>query len=367
MNGNDKIVPIAFLVVSIGIFVATVYHFYGDQLIVPPDTADAPAVQDFDYTATGTITFSAAHPEQSTQGVNVMGSYQINATDPTAGYQALFPFSGINNMYFTTADLDQGFMIYGDEGRSDDLELQFGVAAFTVVDPDDPVFNVELLNAEGWYERQLAYSAEQQQLLYVTQQNEVFELELFQNLRNWQINLVSVDDPERQIVTNGIHPVWYRDTNSFFYIQQDGIYFYNLEEDQSYQVAGVHEQLLERTDLEQYNLNNSLTITPDGSMLLLTSPAENAIYFYQVTIADEEVKVEQTGVYQEDIGVGHYSVVVSPDSRYFAALQTTYAPPRFEQLESLQIVIGSIHDQVILHSIDVSDFAFETFFIDGWQ
>lgn len=376
------------LIFALVVFTGTIIYYYGDQIrstllgaeddtqvVEGREDGESAKLADFPYNATGTLTFTAANPEFLPDEY-VMGNYQIDVSEPESGYTDLFPFTGINNMYFIDEQLQNGFVVYGDRQRlEDNPELSeedlVGIGRFNVVDQDRPEFSIEPLSFSGWYERHLSYSPEQNKLVYITTEQPIEELNSFQDIGNWGINTYDLETHTHSIVATGTSPVWYGDTNSFFFIHPDGIKFYNNELGEVFLVSEVHDGLLENRGSESYSFNNRLAISPDGSNLLLTSPVENAIHFYTIeneSLAEEQrVFLTHRGTHEANIGIGHYEPIISPDGNYFAVVKTAFSAPRFETVETMQISIGSVEHQVILHSIDISDFTFESIFIDSWQ
>ena len=361
------------------IFLAALFYLYGEQIhslftgpVVVEEEADSES--DFPYEATGTITFSAARPE-FLPNEYVMGNYQVSAENPEIGYTELLPFSGMYQMFFTDSSLQEGFVIYDYEQSSDDEPLaadeQVGVGRFTVVDFDQSELDISPISLSGWFERHVRYSQERQKLTFITTHQQWTDLESFQSMENWTINIFDVHSDERNEVATGTSPVWYKDTGNLFYIRPEGIAFYDAEREESTLVSQVGETALTSRGLGSYTFNNRLEITPDGSTLLLTSPVDNAIHFFAITnqvVNDEEqISLERIASHQNDLGIGYYEPVISPDGQYFAVLKTTFAAPHYEAIEEMQIAIGSIEHQTIVRLVDVSDFAFQSFFIDSWQ
>lgn len=239
------------------------------------------------------------------------------------------------------------------------------VALFSVLDFEQPNFNINDFSSEGWYERHLSYSPEQDKLLFITQENEASNLGEFYYINNWQIQLLDRSAEERTSVTRGINPVWYKDTEMFLYLSQDGISSYNTITQENRLLLPTHREFIEIAGPDgSYTLTTEMAVSPDGNHLILTSPAENAIYFYSVYEEVSGLALERVAKMQAESGISYHNAVISPDSNYFAVLR---ADNTAAYGHSKAISIGSISEQSMLRTIDISEFSFESIIINGWK
>lgn len=381
MGFRELVLPTLFLLVSIALFVTTVLYFYAADLqhllgggaptaTSTPEQAEHPVPlnAEYPYDGEGIIHFSAVNTNTSDDGPQ-MRNYYIDAANPGAGVVDTFPVSGVQNVHFATSSLTEGFAVYGDATRSDDQELQYGVAAFTVQNLTRSEITFNDLANEGWYERHLDYSEAQNKLLYITRAEETDDLAAFQDLDTWDIVVYDLETETREVVASGASPAWAGTSGIFLYLAADGIYAYDTETGTTNRAHGVHEELIAASGSEaRYSLNHALAVSPDATVAALTSPTDNAILFYGERQDESEgVSLERTNTYRNETGVGHYRPVFSPDGAYFAVLTAVYEPPEYAERSGVHIMIGSVVEPQMLRRIDVSAFDFTTFFLDGWR
>lgn len=209
--------------------------------------------------------------------------------------------------------------------------------------------------------RNLDYSEENDLLTFTAKESAAGISAVPESVDAWGVYVV---DPETQLVEligKGIDAVWSPDGTSLVYLGSNGIKQHTLSSKTTRDVA-----LPGFTKEVKAGTNMNLDVSPDGTLLAITSPNDSLLSLFEIS-AWQELILVKSEKYQSIIqkNTTFYWPTFSPDSK-FIAVQVADIDANQNQINP-RIEILRLKDMQTVRLIPIDKFDFQRAFIDGWE
>lgn len=202
-----------------------------------------------------------------------------------------------------------------------------------------------LPNLRGYNVQDLALSPDKKKYSYSYQSDTVITSDN-RVLTDWNIAVHTFDSDELVVLNGAAKATWVEDTNSFVFLQSDGLYRYDIDTGVSTLVSTTH---------APYSISDDVAIAPDGQQLLLTKPSLNLISLMRYANS----QLIETGRIV-GIDTGYSSPYFSPDSLFYTVVASTFTidtgstEPIVENVKK-RLEIRSTINQKTLKELDLTN------------
>lgn len=176
---------------------------------------------------------------------------------------------------------------------------------------------------------------------------------------------VRVFDPvtEKALLTvdDAMQPFWSPDGTRLVYLKDNGVYYYDLQNNREVLVMGVRDY---DPSSRYVDANTKIGLSPDGRYLAWTSPSGHVLYVFEIKNWEEPVESETVQIIRTE-NTSFYWPTFSPDNK-MVSVQAIDTDPITGLRTNPRLQIYAIGSLNLVTSVPLSEFDFDRLFTDTW-